>query len=258
MSPPLPQQPPLAQLVASVHDEAVLKAAVRDYAAIQGRGLASMGVNLNFAPVVDLNHQVVNPSDRFSRIYQRAIASDPKIVAFVAETYCRGIRQEGVRCTLKHFPGLGRIFEDTHRDNATLTTPVSLLEQTDWVPFRDLLGKTDAFTMLGHVKLPEIDPLHPVSFSQPVVGQILRGRWRHQGVLITDDFSMGAVYNSDEGVGGAAVAALNAGVDLILISFDPDLYYGVMGALLTAARENRLDWAMLNRSSARLEANRDF
>lgn len=258
ISPPLPRQPPLSQLVAGARDEAALQAAVWDYATTQGCGLASMGFNLNFAPVLDLDYQVINPSDRYSRIYQRAIASDPKIVSRVAETYCRAIQQAGVRCTLKHFPGLGRIFEDRHQDRATLQAPVQLLEQTDWVPFRDLLRNTHAFTMLGHVRLQEIDPLHPASFSQPVIERILRQQWQHQGVLITDDFSMGAVYNSDEGIGKAAVAALNAGVDLILISFDPDLYYGAMDALLAAARENKLDWAKIDRSRARLAANHDF
>ena len=72
-------------------------------------------MNLNFAPVVDLNHGLVNPADRLSRISSRAISTDPAIVTQVARLYCATLMQTGVHCTLKHFPGLGRVYEDTHR-----------------------------------------------------------------------------------------------------------------------------------------------
>jgi beta-N-acetylhexosaminidase len=252
MSPPLTRMPPLAEIVAIHRDAAERRLAVRQYAARQGRELASLGVNLNFAPVVDLNRGVVNPEDKTSRISTRAISNDPAVVTEAADVYCETLMLTGVHCTLKHFPGLGRVYEDTHKLSADLGAPAQELEATDWLPFRRLKENGSAFTMLGHARLTAVDAERPASFSSAVVKGLLRDTWGHRGILITDDFSMGAVMLSREGPGGGAVAALNAGVDLILISYDPDQYFPVMYALMQADREGRLHAEMLAASSARL------
>jgi beta-N-acetylhexosaminidase len=252
VSPPLMRQSSLAEVVALHADPAERIVALRHYAAHQGRELSSLGVNLNFAPVVDLNHGVHNPEDRLSRISSRAISTDPAVVTQVAGLYCATLLQTGVHCTLKHFPGLGRVYEDTHRVTAKLATPAHELEQSDWMPFRQVMAQGAAFTMLSHARLTEIDRDRPASFSSAVVKGLLRGTWKHDGILVTDDFSMGAVTFSDEGAAGGAVAALNAGVDLLLVSYDPDQYFPMMYALLAAAREGRLRSDMLEASAARL------
>lgn len=252
LSPPLTRMPPLAEIVALHRDPAERLLAVRQYAARQGRDLASLGVNLNFAPVVDLNHGVVNPEDKTSRISTRAISRDPAIVSEVAELYCETLMLTGVHCTLKHFPGLGRVFEDTHKLTADLATPAAELEASDWMPFRRLKEDGTAFTMLGHARLTSVDAERPASFSHAVVKGLLRENWDHRGILITDDFSMGAITLSREGPAGGAVAALNAGVDLVLISYDPDQYFPVMYALLAAARSGVLRPQALEASKARL------
>jgi beta-N-acetylhexosaminidase len=252
MSPPLARMPPLAEIVAIHRDAAERRLAVRQYAARQGRELAALGVNLNFAPLVDVNHGVVNPEDKTSRISTRAIANDPAVVTEAADVYCETLMLTGVHCTLKHFPGLGRVYEDTHKLAADLTAPAQELEATDWLPFRRLKENGSAFTMLGHARLTAIDAQRPASFSYAVVKGLLRDTWGHRGILITDDFSMGAVMLSREGPAGGAIAALNAGVDLILISYDPDQYFPVMYALLQADRDGRLNPEILAASKARL------
>jgi beta-N-acetylhexosaminidase len=252
LSPPLARMPPLAEIVAIHRDAAERRLAVRQYAARQGRELAALGVNLNFAPVVDVNHGVVNPEDKTSRISTRAIANDPAVVTEAADVYCETLMLTGVHCTLKHFPGLGRVYEDTHKLAADLTAPAQELEATDWLPFRRLKENGSAFTMLGHARLTAIDAQRPASFSYAVVKGLLRDTWGHRGILITDDFSMGAVMLSREGPAGGAIAALNAGVDLILISYDPDQYFPVMYALLQADRDGRLNPEILAASKARL------
>lgn len=252
VSPPLMRQSSLAAVVALHADRAERLVALRHYAAHQGRELSGLGVNLNFSPVVDLNHGVNNPEDRLSRISSRAISTDPAIVAEVAGLYCATLLQTGVHCTLKHFPGLGRVYEDTHRVTADLATPARELEQSDWVPFRQVMAQGAAFTMLSHARLTDIDRDRPASFSSAVVQGLLRDSWKHDGILVTDDFSMGAVTFSQEGVAGGAVAALNAGVDLLLVSYDPDQYFPMMYALLAAARDGRLRADMLEASAARL------
>lgn len=215
--------------------------------------MAALGINLNFAPVVDLNKGIINPADKYSQIYRRAISDDKTTVADVAQDYCVALEQQGVRCTLKHFPGLGRLEADTHLASAHLDTPIAKLAQDDWVPFRQVMGNTEALTMLGHPVLTAVDDQHPVSFSEAVVTGILRQQWQHNGLLITDDFSMGAVFNSRDGIKGAVVKALNAGVDLILISYDPDLYYPAIAALMRADSSDRLSPDQLTASSDRLQ-----
>jgi beta-N-acetylhexosaminidase len=252
LSPPLTRTKSLADVTAPHHDAQGVMAAVRDVAATHGRELAAVGVNLNFAPVVDLNHRVVNPNDRYTRIHQRAISSDPQRVVQIADLYCAVLAESGVHCTPKHFPGLGRVFEDTHQEGADLLTPPRELAATDWVPFRALARRPDAFMMLGHARLAAVDPQRPVSFSHAVVAGVLRGDWRYDGVLVTDDFCMEAVYGSRQGMTAASVEALNAGVDLILIAFDPDQYYPVMHALLRARTDGLLRPDALATSEARL------
>src|SRR5690349_12123967 len=123
LSPPLERMPPLSEIVARHPAVAERRAAVRDHAAAQARDLADLGVNVNLAPVVDLDHGVVNPGDRLTRISTRAISADPQIVTEVAEDYCVQLSHQGVRCTIKHFPGLGRVVADTHLESADLALP---------------------------------------------------------------------------------------------------------------------------------------
>ena len=251
LSPPLPLLAPLSQIVQSQTDPELQKQAVFSYAALQGRQLANLGVNVNLAPVVDINHGLHNPDDRHSRISERAIAADPELVRDVAAAFCAGLAQNDVRCTLKHFPGLGAVYADTHQRAGELASPLAELERSDWIPFRALMNNPGILTMVGHARLLALDPERPASFSPKVIG-MLRQQWGYQGVLITDDFCMGAVHGSRMGVGGAAVTALNAGADLILVSYDPSQYYPVMRALLRAQAEGRLNQGLLDASNRRL------
>jgi beta-N-acetylhexosaminidase len=254
LSPPLTRMPPLAEIIALHRDRAERQIAIRQYASRQGRELAAIGVNLNFAPVVDLDHGIANPDDRLTRISSRAISRDPAVVTEVAGLYCATLLMTGVHCTLKHFPGLGRVYEDTHKVTAELTASPDELAASDWLPFRKLMATPANFTMLSHARLTGIDRERPASFSGAVVQGLLRESWKHDGILVTDDFSMGAVTLSREGAAGGAIAALNAGVDLILVSYDPDQYFPVMYALLAAERDGRLRADRLERSATRLAA----
>lgn len=252
MSPPLPRPLTLGEIVRSHSDAAARRDAVRAHADDVGRSLSALGVNLNFAPVVDLDHGLSNPNDRYTKIGMRAISSDPKIVADVAGEYCGGLAGHGVHCTIKHFPGLGRVFEDTHLDHATLTATAEELVKSDWLPFRELMQQKSMFTMLAHVRLAAIDRDRPASFSASVVSGLIRRDWSYGGILVTDDFSMGAAYRSDGGLGAAGVAALGAGVDLILISYDPDQVFPVLHALLRAEAGGALARDALAASARRL------
>lgn len=253
LSPLLTQLPPLSKVIDETKKIEQNKDAVVQYARTQGRELSELGINLNFAPVVDLNKGIITPEDKFSKIYQRSISNDKEVVAKVALWYCQTLEESGVSCTIKHFPGLGRVHQDTHITHADLTTSVDELTRDDWVPFREVMSHSQAVTMLGHAKLTAVDNEYPVSFSKQVISGIIRKAWQHEGILITDDFSMGAVYSSKDGLGAATVNAINAGVDLILIAYDRDLYYEAMSSLLKAERSRALDKGILDKSHKRLE-----
>jgi beta-N-acetylhexosaminidase len=248
MSPPLTALPALAQWLDDPANTA------RAYGEIHGRELASLGVNVNFAPIADLKPETPSGAlDFHSQIGRRAISADPSKVATVTRDYVEGLGVHGVKGTLKHFPGLGRVPADTHHFSAALDTPLATLERSDWLPFRYALAQGDALLMLGHVKMTAYDPDRPVSFSRRVVNGIIRVDWKHDGVLVTDDLTMGAVTHSREGIGNAAVLALQAGVDLLLVSYDADKVFDVLAALLAARQDGMIDAANLRISDARLD-----
>jgi len=250
LAPPLTKVPALATLTGLAPDEQQAKA--EEFGRIHGRELASLGVNLNLAPVLDLKPpQRRNRLDFHTLIGQRAIATDPAVVSTIASAYVRGLEGQGVGATLKHFPGIGRVRTDTHHFSASLNTPVRELEATDWLPFREVLSQSHSALMVGHVTLTAVDPDRAASRSKRVVDGIIRETWKYQGVVMTDDLVMGAIYQHD--VCKAVVEAINAGVDLLLVAYDGAQFYRIFGCALDGSRQGKLDAAMLRASAARLE-----
>jgi beta-N-acetylhexosaminidase len=253
LAPPLTALPALSSLAELPNDLRAGKAEA--FGRMHGRELAALGVTQNFAPVLDLLPDIKrNPFDFHTLIGQRAIASDPAVVSAVALAYVRGLEASGVAATVKHFPGLGRLRTDTHHFRAALDTPRDVLEASDWRPFRNVLAGTNAQLMIGHVNLTAIDPDRPASHSKAVVDGLIRKQWNYQGVIITDDLVMGAIYGHD--VCTAVVEALNAGVDSLLVADDGAQFYRIFACASGAAAAGKLDLATLRESEARLEAQR--
>lgn len=253
LTPPLARQPGLARVIAAVKPGEDVKAAVVAYASKQAGELQRLGVNLNFAPVVDLKMDPKRRSDGQTQLRYRALSADPRVVSDAAGWYCDALAEKSVYCTIKHFPGLGRVTLDTHRHAGDIKAPVIELKGADWVPFRDLMHKPHVVTMLAHVRLRDVDTETPASFSTPVIDGLIRSNWKHDGLLITDDFSMGAVTRAKEGIGGAAVKALNAGADLLLLSYSDKHLNTVMTALIDAEKKGLLDAEMRAASLERLK-----
>ncbi|MDR2209664.1 MAG: hypothetical protein LBE22_12060 [Azoarcus sp.] len=241
LSPLIERMPPLSSLLVGGTEN--LESRAYAYGKQQGQALAGVGINMNLAPVVDLKIESAEEwTDRHTLIEQRAIDSDPWIITRVASAYGKGLAASGVQPTVKHFPGLGRVKADTHLVRASLITdPVE--RAADWLPFREVTTRTGAAMMLSHVLLPDIDPDKPASLSRVIVQNVLRKEdgegWNYQGLLITDDLNMGAVYG--DGIGKAAISALDAGVDLILVSYDPDQYYRALHSTWKAWRRGGID-----------------
>jgi beta-N-acetylhexosaminidase len=250
LSPLLPAEPALSSLATLPPDRRSREAVA--YGRRQGADLASIGVTLNLAPVLDLRPSWQrNRFDFNTLISRRAISEDPAIVSDIALPYVRGLETAGVGAAVKHFPGLGRVRADTHHFAATLDTPVAELEARDWRPFRDVLSNSRAALMVGHVALTTVDPDRPASHSKAVLDQLIRRQWNYQGVIITDDLVMGAIYGGD--VCKAVVEALNGGADLLLVAYDGTQFYRVFGCARRALERGELDLAMLGASEARLQ-----
>ena len=250
LSPPLTRLPPLAEVIAQARLEDIERLAF-DYGELQGKELAALGINVNLAPLADL--AAPGSRRRFdfrSLIGQRTIAADPQRVSRAVIGYTRGLEAQGVQATLKHFPGLGQVRGDTHIIPAALAASDNALERRDWIPFRAGLQATHALLMIGHATLPALDAERPASRSAAVIQGVVRKRWQHDGLLITDDLSMGAALH--DGTCTAGIEALNAGIDLLLISYDTAQYVEIFSCLLHAAADGSLDRQLLEASDQRL------
>lgn len=219
------------------------KELIKEYALIHANDLNYIGINTTFGPVVDLkNESIFTP---ISQISDRAISSDPDFTGSVAYEYIQEMKSHDINTTIKHFPGLGSIQVETHTSADSEVNVTWNDFSSDLIPFKYLSENTSTYIMLSHITIPEIDADYPVSFSNKVTRGILRDKWGSENVLITDDFSMRAVTGSEYGVSGATIAAINSEVDLVLISYDPDLYYEAMSALIDASNSGTID--MLDR-----------
>jgi beta-N-acetylhexosaminidase len=249
LSPPLPAHSPLSELARLAPDERRTKA--RQEGERMGEELSTLGVTLDFAPVVDLQiNRTAAALDFGSRISQRAIDADPTVVAEVATAFALGLQSKGVKATLKHFPGLGRVAEDTHAVRAHLSTPALDLAASDWAAFREVVEHAPTAVMVSHAIVDAIDPEHPASQSKAAVAGLLRGAWGFDGIVVTDDLVMGAVFRHN--ICSGVIASLNAGVDLLLVSYDGRQYYRFMDCVLNAVQTGEIDELVLDASEARM------
>jgi beta-N-acetylhexosaminidase len=249
LSPPLPYPQPLSRIAALPPDQR--REAARRIGVDQGAALRKIGITMDLAPVSDLMPDRPWVVDWNTQIVTRSISRYPEVVATVAAGFSEGLLAAGVTPTAKHFPGLGRVTVDTHLFSASLDATEGDLTVTDWVPFREVLRIPGAAVMLSHVALAEIDAGVPVSQSKRVVNDLLREQWGFDGIAITDDLTMAPVQRA--GLCKAVERALNAGIDLLLVSWDVDKTYPALRCALDAADARRLSDDMLKQSAQRLD-----
>jgi beta-N-acetylhexosaminidase len=178
-----------------------------------GATLREAGINWNLAPVVDV---AVNPLNPVIVALGRSFSSDPDRVTAHARAFIEGMHEAGVLTALKHFPGHGSSLRDSHAGFTDVTETADL--DTELAPYRALIaaGLADS-VMTAHVVNRGLDPWDPATLSRFTVNRILRGRLGYQGVVVSDDLLMGAIIQH-YGLEEAAVDALGAGVDILLIS----------------------------------------
>ena len=182
--------------------------------AIIGKELAELGVNVDFAPVADVNTNPDNPV-----IGSRAFSSDPQVVAEQVCGFIGEIQKTGVSAAAKHFPGHGDTAMDSHDGETYVEHDLERLMTVDFVPFERAIGAGVDFVLMGHIKTPKVttDGL-PASLSPALLG-LLRQELGFDGIVITDAMNMGAIVE-EYGAGESAVMAVQAGVDIVLMPAD--------------------------------------
>ncbi len=184
------------------------------FANMMGEEMRSVGINIDFAPCVDV---LTNPDNTL--IGDRSFGSDPEQVAKMASALVRGYIKAGVIACAKHFPGHGNTIVDSHEELPIETVDFSTLESRELVPFKKAFRARMDMVMTAHIKYEKIDAHHPATLSTEIIQKLLRNQLRYRGLIISDDLDMKALakYYPREQI---PVLALKAGCDLLLYCND--------------------------------------
>jgi beta-N-acetylhexosaminidase len=217
-----------------------------------GLELNAVGINLDFAPCVDV---FTNPKNTV--IGDRSIGSDPEIVAKHASALVRGYIKSDIISCAKHFPGHGNTLVDSHEDLPVEDLDLQRLESLELIPFKRSIKARVDLVMTSHILFKNIDPEWPVTLSKKFLMKILRENFRYRGLIITDDLDMKAmVKNYDPKQ--IPVRAMQAGADLLLYCNEPLSPPRAIEALTEALSQGQLKKADLETSYKRiLELKKD-
>ena len=204
-------------------------------AALEGR---AVGIHVNFAPDADLNNNPLNPI-----INTRSFGEDPRAVSALVRAYVRGVHDQGMLATLKHFPGHGDTETDSHIGLPVITAGYARLDTLELIPFRAGIGAGVDVVMSAHIAFPALTGSDdPGTLSAAVLTGLLRDSLRFTGLVVTDALDMGAIV-SKYGAGEATVRAFLAGSDVLLMPASADSALDAMTAAVESGRiaHGRLD-----------------
>ena len=189
-------------------DREAALALAEQHAWLMASEVRASGVDLSFAPVVDLGRGNLAIGDR-------AFSADPQVVAAFTAAYVRGMHSVGMAATLKHFPGHGSVREDTHFHDASDPRSLDELRALDLIPFAAGIAAGADAVMMAHVVYPQVAP-EPAGYSPRWIQQILREQMGFRGVVFSDDIGMAASFSAG-GVKARVDAHLDAGCDVVLV-----------------------------------------
>ena len=213
-----------------------------------GLELAAMGVNINYGPVLDLNTNPRNPS-----LGIRSFGDEPGLAAGLGAAMVAGLQSAGVAATLKHFPGKGEAAVDSHFKMPVIAHSRERLEQVEFPPFKAGIDAGAKLLMTGHFAIPAltVTSAYPATVARRVMTDFARGELGFDGVIITDALDMGAI---TQGAGQIidVIAAVRAGVDLMLIMLDADTQERLYGGLALAYTRELIDDSHIKSSLDRI------
>ncbi|MFY7929329.1 MAG: beta-N-acetylhexosaminidase [Oligoflexus sp.] len=246
---PFPDQgPALGLMQGSADAEALL--AIENYAFVVGASLLRLGVNVDFAPVLD----ILTREDNLS-IGDRCFGRDPETVVLRAGAFLRGLQGAGVWGCLKHFPGQGDAGFDTHESGARIDADRALLQSRELLPFARLMPECPMI-MISHATYPALDAERPASLSPKIMQTLIREQLHYRGLIVSDDMNMKAIDQSREPWCAAIIAAVAAGVDLILVCRELDRYRWAVEALSREAQRSPAFYRRLEEALQRVHALR--
>jgi beta-N-acetylhexosaminidase len=208
--------------------------AVKHVARAIGHELAAAGINLDFAPMLDLH---VNASSPVTQV--RSFGSDPHLVGNMGAAFLRGLGEAGVLGCAKHFPGHGDANVDPHEDLPVYHGDADRLAQSDLVPFAAAIAAGAPTIMSAHILLPKIDSAHPASLSREILTGVLREQMHFNGLILADDLAMDAIARRHSPA-EAAVATFAAGADIAMFCHDVSQVAPAMEETKRALEEGKL------------------
>lgn len=210
--------------------------AMRLQGEIEARELTAMGIDMNLAPVVDVLGESPKPG-----IGDRSYGKDPEWVSRLSVARILGMQQKGLKACAKHFPGLGSATLDPHFELPQISQELAQFNKVHFPPFRAAIRAGVAAVMSTHVLCPKLDSdkKAPATFSKKIITGLLRKKFRFSGLILTDDLEMGALRRFGN-TGSAAVKAVLAGHDYVLICQDYDRQAEAFSALLNLYRKKNL------------------
>ncbi|PKN93627.1 MAG: glycoside hydrolase family 3 [Chloroflexi bacterium HGW-Chloroflexi-6] len=221
---------------------------------VLGRELAAMGLNVDYAPSVDVN---VNPQNPVVGV--RSFGGDAALVARLGAALVEGIQSQGVAATAKHFPGHGDTIGDSHHGLPAVLHTLERLQSLEFPPFEASIAAGVKMIMSAHLALPALDgpQAPPATLSGNILQNLLRRKLGFEGVIITDAMDMHAI-RQGEFLGEDALRAVNAGADILLLTASPADQQRVYAALLRAAQTGALDQEEVQASAQRIAALKDW
>jgi len=219
-----------------------------------GREVAALGINVDFAPVCDVN---VNPDNPV--VGTRSFGEDPTVVANLGAAMIQGLHEAGVAATAKHFPGHGDTASDSHHGVPILPCREDRLALVELPPFVAAIKAGVRLVMTAHIAVPALNAGNPLpsTVSKPVLRDLLRARLGFRGVVVTDAMDMKAL-EQGPALAIEALAALNAGVDLLLFNLSDPERQAAYVAVLLAARRGLLSQAGVFESAERILDLKDW
>ena len=215
-----------------------------------GRELRALGIDIDFAPVLDVHTNPANPI-----IGDRAFSSDPELAATRALAFARGLAAAGVLACGKHFPGHGDTSTDSHLELPRIDHDWERLDRVELLPFARAAAANLPMIMSAHVVFAALDTTRPATLSPQVMTELLRNRLGFRGVIVSDDLDMQAISKHiPGGVAAAAPDAIRAGCDALLLCQSPEHQAAAEASLLEQAERDAALRARIAESAARVRA----
>jgi beta-N-acetylhexosaminidase len=234
---------PPARQVGRANDEHLAS----ELGALMGRELRAVNLDMDFAPVLDVDTNPDNPV-----IANRSLGADPARVARLGCAILTGLQRQGVAACAKHFPGHGDTSQDSHLTLPRIDHDLARLDRVELPPFVAAIGAGVATIMTSHILFRAIDPDLPATMSRPILTGLLRQRLGFEGVIISDDLEMKAIADN-YGIEQTMIRGANAGIDLFMICHDHAIQAHAIDLLIRAVERGDVPRESIELANRRLD-----